>query len=198
MTSPAKEALRERMREVRAALDPEAVSARSAQIEERLTSLAAFAHAHVVGCYLALPREVQTRGLVDRCRKLGKKVCVPARTQDGSYAMAWLDRDDETVPGPLGIRQPQAVRPAPQREIDLMIVPGVAFDRNARRLGHGGGHFDRLLAKCSAVKVGLAFEVQVVDEVPADPHDVAMDLVVTEEAIYPLAGRPARDAKTKR
>jgi 5-formyltetrahydrofolate cyclo-ligase len=189
----AKNRLRERMRELRSGLSTERVDADSSQIAERLLSLAAFTRVRVVGCYLALPREVQTRELVAECRRAGKRICVPARIEDGSYVMAWLNDGCEMVPGPWKILQPKEICPVYQREIDLMIVPGVAFDQRARRLGHGGGHYDRLLARCSAIKVGLAFEGQIVAELPVEPGDVAMDFVVTEERIYPLAEHSAGD-----
>jgi 5-formyltetrahydrofolate cyclo-ligase len=193
-----KESLRTRMREVRAGLSPERISVDSGKIADQLFSLAAFTRARVVGCYMALSHEVQTIEIVQQCRRAGKRVCVPARAEDGSYLMAWLNEGDETVAGPWRIVQPKELRPAAQREIDLMIVPGLAFDRRARRLGHGGGHYDRLLARSSAFKVGLAFEAQIVGEVPVEPRDVPMDFVVTEERIYPLAARAAGDVDAKR
>ncbi len=196
MTS--KDALRARMREVRSRLSPERVGEDSGKIAEQLFSLVAFTRARVVGCYMALPHEVQTEEILMQCRRAGKRVCVPAQTQDGSYLMAWFDDHEETAQGPWNIPQPKEIRPAHQREVDLMIVPGLAFDRRVRRLGHGGGHYDRLLARCSAVKVGLAFESQIVGEVPVEPRDVPMDFVVTEERIYPLAARAAGDVDTKR
>ena len=68
-----------------------------------------------------------------------------------------------------------------------MVVPALAFDRRGNRLGHGYGHYDRLMTKCPGYKVGLIFEVQLVDEVPMEARDVAVDIVVTEQNIYPSA-----------
>ena len=70
-------------------------------------------------------------------------------------------------------------------EVDLVIVPLVAFDENGNRIGHGGGYYDRFLKKYPrAKKIGLAYELQKIDEVPAEPHDVPLDAVITEAQVY--------------
>lgn len=188
-TANTKEVLRARVRAARRALSPTAVDAASRQIAERVISLPEFSRARVVGCYVALPHEVQTADLIARCWRAGKKTCVPAfdATARG-YLWAWLDDGEPMVKGPAGIPQPETMRKALPAELELMVVPAVAFDRAGRRLGHGGGHYDRLLAQCPGFKVGIAFEVQVVEEVPSRPHDVAVDVVVTERRVYPLRG----------
>ncbi len=185
-----KHALRTQVRRVRKELAPEEVRSASARIQRRVADLAAFKTARVVGCYVALPHEVQTAKLMEKAWASGKKVCVPAReTQGGDYRMAWLERGEATARGSYRIPQPAEFRPAPVRDIDLVIVPAVAFDRRGRRLGHGGGHYDRLLAGCRGLKVGLAFEVQIVDSIPTEHLDIPVDLVVTEQRIYPAAGQ---------
>lgn len=86
--------------------------------------------------------------------------------------------------GAYGILEPEvAVYPesVPPEQIDLIFVPGVAFDRHGNRLGHGKGFYDRLLARTvSAVKIGLGFSFQLVDDLPREPHDVLLDVVITE------------------
>ncbi|MFH0954009.1 MAG: 5-formyltetrahydrofolate cyclo-ligase [Verrucomicrobiota bacterium] len=184
-----KAVLRARVRAARRALSPAAVDAASRKIAELVISLPEFSRARAVGCYLALPHEVQTADLIARCRRAGKKTCVPAFDAAArGYVWAWLDEEEPVVKGPSGIPQPETVRKALPADLDLMMVPAVAFDRTGRRLGHGGGHYDRLLARCPGFKVGVAFEVQVVEEVPSRPHDVAVDVVVTERCVYPLRG----------
>lgn len=74
--------------------------------------------------------------------------------------------------------------PAPGVQADLFIVPGVAFDRSGNRLGRGGGFYDRLLAHSQAAKIGLAFEIQIIDKVPSAAYDVQMDMVITERSTY--------------
>ena len=188
-STASKEALRARIGAVRRALSPQTVRAASKQIAERVVALPEFSHARVVGCYLALGHEVQTMELVKRCWREDKEVCVPAfEDARRGYVLAWLKMGEATETGPAKILQPKKIRPASPKAVDLMIVPAVAFDRSGRRLGHGGGHYDRLLAQCPGFKVGVAFEAQMVEEVPSDIHDVGVDIVVTERRIYPLRG----------
>lgn len=94
------------------------------------------------------------------------------------------DLDADLAPGHRGIREPlpAARRPARVDRVDTFLVPGAAFDADGNRVGYGGGHFDRLLAAArpAACRIGVAFEAQILDAVPREPHDVAMDAVVTE------------------
>ena len=158
-----------------------------------------FAAARVVACYLALPDEVQTTALIAACRQTGKRVCVPAYdARAGRYRFAWLTENDILIRGRLGISEP--VMPewveAPEDNVHLVLVPGLQFDRERRRLGHGGGFFDRLLEGLAAYKIGLAVEAQLARRVPVSERDVAMDLVVTEKSFYPApARRPRRSAR---
>jgi 5-formyltetrahydrofolate cyclo-ligase len=68
-------------------------------------------------------------------------------------------------------------------DLDLVIVPGVAFDRRGNRLGFGGGYYDRFFERCNATRVGLAYAFQVVDDIPAEDHDVKIDWLVTEDEV---------------
>ncbi len=191
MVANAKSDLRARMRAARRALPPADVQAFSDAIAERVAALPAFVRARRVGCYMALPHEVQTKELIERCRGAGKTVCVPAR-EAGGYVFARLDEGVATAAGPHGIVQPAEVRPVAPGEMDLVIVPAVAYDRAGRRLGHGGGHYDRLLSACPGVKVGVAFDVQMVETVPQDAGDVPVDVVVTERAVHAVRDVPGR------
>jgi len=190
-TGKAKAGLRERLNEVRRGFKPAWVSEASRRVIDRVTRLKAFHAAKAIGCYLSTPREVWTRPLIERCWRDGKNVCVPAfdATQK-RYRMAWIEQDDKLALGPDGIPQPADPRWAPAGAAEIVFVPGLAFDRAGHRLGHGGGHYDRLLAECGGRKVGLAFQAQIVDALPAEPLDVPMDAVATEEDFYLFAGRP--------
>lgn len=185
----AKQLMRDRMRSLRRELGADWIAAASAQIRKTVEALPEFASARSVACYLALPHEVQTKELVERCWRDGKKVCVPAARGKG-YVLAWLAQGGATKQGRFGIPEPARIRTALPGEVDLIVVPAVAFDAAGRRLGHGGGHYDRLLAACRGLKVGVAFEAQVVEDVPCGPRDVGVDLVVTERNVYPPRGVP--------
>jgi 5-formyltetrahydrofolate cyclo-ligase len=99
----------------------------------------------------------------------------------------------EMVPGPIGAPEPPTwARSVPAESIDLFLVPGLAFDAAGGRLGRGGGHYDATLAAMPlrAPRIGLAFEAQIVPEVPREAHDVALDAVVTEDRVLPGGGPP--------
>ena len=190
MTLPAgnKGAIRERIRSLRRGFDMAWVEQASPLILEKVVALPQFSAARVVSCYMALPHEVQTDELIEMCWQLGKRVCVPALLKGShEYELSWLEPGDATVQGPVKIPQPRDIRRVQPKDVNLMIVPAMAFDRRGNRLGHGCGHYDRLMAKCPGYKVGLVFEVQMVDEVPVEALDVAVDIVVTEQNIYPPA-----------
>jgi 5-formyltetrahydrofolate cyclo-ligase len=190
MTTPAeeKQAIRERIRSLRRGFDSVWIEQTSPLIAEKVLALPQFESARVVSCFLSLPHEVQTEDLIEMCWQLGKRVCVPALEKTShDYELAWLESGEETVLGPDHIPQAKIIRRVQPKEVNLMIVPALAFDRRGNRLGHGYGHYDRLMAKCPGYKIGLAFEIQMVDEVPVSAQDVSVDIVVTEQNLYPPA-----------
>ena len=183
----AKEALRRIALQKRRDRSTEQMADISAHIQDVVIELEEFRRARVVFCYLATPFEVGTDRIIAACRKERKRVCVPAsRKHDGRYEPAWLEETGSLKKGALGIREPGNAVAVPIGEIDAVIVPGVAFDRKGNRLGHGAGHYDRLLSgkAARAFKVGLAFEFQVFDAVPAGPLDAPMDAIATENGIF--------------
>lgn len=186
---PDKAGLRAEMRLRRAALRAAQVRRDSAAAQARLAQLPEWTAAGAVCCYLAAPGEIQTGWLLDDCRRQGRRICVPAFCRRRrEYFPAWLLPDAALAPGYGGIAEPcdpQWV--AAGERVDLAVVPGLAFDPAGTRLGHGGGHYDRLLALSAlrgAFKAGLAFEMQVVKKLPGCPWDIPMDAVVTELGVY--------------
>ncbi len=168
----------------------------SRAICRRLADLPEYAAAGTLSCYVAFRNEVRTRAFLEAAMASGKRVVVPYCHTD-RLALFRLESMDELAPGTLGILEPRAelrslsARRIEAHDLDLMVVPGVAFDRRAARLGHGKGYYDRLLVdvRPDAPIVGLAFECQLFPEVPTRPHDVALDLVITERAVYRGRGR---------
>lgn len=189
MTTLSKMELRARFRTKRRHLPPEFIREQSAAIVRRVLSLRPFVDAKIVGCYLALPGEVQVMELIYTALDMRKRVAVPAWDAEADeYRLVEFRSGLEMVAGPAGVLQPREAEWIQPSAIDVMVVPGVAFDRSGGRLGHGGGHFDRLLTGLRACKVGVAFEIQVLmDALPVGPHDVPVDLVVTEIGTYPRA-----------
>ena len=146
----------------------------SAAIIEKFQGSELFQQAKTVGAYIPLPDEVDITPLF-QC--LEKTFYIPAFDEAiSSYRLAqWTD---ELKPGKFGIPEPANPVFAPE-ELDLIIVPGVAFDRTGNRIGRGGGFYDRLLPQYHAVRIGICFDFQCVENVPSEPHDCRMDVVVS-------------------
>lgn len=172
-------------------------------ITEHVVGRLEFLRAATLLCYVSLPDEARTDEIILAAQRAGKRVAVPYCLSDGRLGLFRLDHLDDLAPSRFGLREPRgAIREDPARQVlpedlQLMIVPGVAFDPHGNRLGFGKGYFDRLLRHASeATKIGLAYEVQILPAVPVLDHDVRMDYVITEQAVYHLGRRylhPRRD-----
>jgi 5-formyltetrahydrofolate cyclo-ligase len=140
----------------------------------------------VVALYAAKGSEVATAAIDARARAAGLRVAYPI-VEPGTRRLVFAEAPiDELVPGPYGLREPAAsAARVGLTEIAAFVVPGVAFDRSGGRIGWGRGHYDTTLAAApAAVRIGLAFECQVLDRVERDPHDAVLHHVVTEVASY--------------
>jgi 5-formyltetrahydrofolate cyclo-ligase len=167
-------------------LDETTAEVLSDRVQDRVLNLDKFMSADVVACYIAVPGEVRTNLIISACKDAAKTVCVPAYNRnDKTYQMVKIDENSVMGSGPMGILEPMGGEVVSMDFIEAVLVPGVAFDAAGRRVGHGGGHYDRLLggSKRTALKLGLGFEFQVFDKVPWWEHDINMDLVVTENRV---------------
>lgn len=186
--------VRAAMRQQRKALAPAWVAETSRRIAGRVTALPEFTAARTVLCYLELPGEVRTCDLIEAAWADGKRVAVPAFCKAmNEYAAAWAEPGREVVDGPWRVPEPAAPVWVGDERMDVAIIPGVAFSPAGMRLGHGKGWYDRLLSRmgtAAGVKIGVGFGFQIVPSLPGEAHDVAVDIVVTEEAVYrPRPGR---------
>jgi 5-formyltetrahydrofolate cyclo-ligase len=177
----------------RALADKEALSRR---ISATLAARPEYLAARTVLFYVDFGDEVRTRPLIVEALTQGKHVVVPYCV--GSRLGLFHLRDmNELVEGTYTILEPrtelreQEDRQVDLAEVDLVVVPGVAFDARGARLGHGRGYYDRLLADArpETVLIALAFECQMFPEIPAEPHDVLMDWIITEDHVYRGKGR---------
>jgi 5-formyltetrahydrofolate cyclo-ligase len=179
-----KAALRRRMREARAAIPEHERARRSSQIEDRLFALSEMTSARTVLIFYSFGTEVGTRSITERARADGKRVLLPY-LEGPDMEAAEVERDDELVQAWYGAREPAQRTPVDPAGIDLVVAPGLAFDRTGGRLGYGGGHYDRYLGRLGqeAIRVGIGFAVQVVDAVPRTTSDERVHLVVTEDEV---------------
>ena len=196
-----KAGVRRALAEARRGLSASERQLRSRLIIAHCRSLAGFSSAEVVCTYVNFRDEVETVELIDALLLEGRRVVVPIHEHGASQPLLFAEirSRSEMVPNHFGILQPprEAARLVPTAAIPLFLVPGLAFDPAGRRLGYGLGFYDRAFADAAAgaLKVGLAFELQILESVPADPHDVPMDVVVTEDRVLLAAtgaGAPTR------
>lgn len=159
--------------------------AKSLKLAAKLFSSEFFRRSGLVAFYVSLAEEVDTRRLIDRALRLGKRVAVPkCDLKKRRLEFYEIKSRKELKKGVLGILEPAAdpkrrIRP---RQLDCVFVPGIAFDKHHNRLGRGAGFYDRFLKRVPkrATKIGIGFSFQIVSRVPAEAHDVRLDTVLTD------------------
>lgn len=184
----AKAEIRARMRALLTAMDEKQRHAASASACTKLTSLEAFEHASVVMLYMPMTNEIDVIPAAVKCFRLGKTVCVPKVDWDRGEIdpVEVTSLDDHVLDcDEHGVRSPKICQPILPSIIDLVVVPGLAYDAQGNRLGRGGGYYDRFLKRlrASAVTAGLVFDQQIVPRIPTKKHDVAVDIVVTDRRV---------------
>jgi 5-formyltetrahydrofolate cyclo-ligase len=184
-----KRQLRRSMLVVRRSLSTAERMACSRRVWEHVTSLFCYRQARVVLGYMACDHEVLTDGLMRQIIASGKQLVLPVVQTDRQgmtlYVIQDLERD--VAPGYRGILepQPQRTRVIAPETLELVLVPGVAFDQRGGRLGFGAGFYDRLLGRLprDIPTVGLAFDFQVIPRLPSQPHDIMLHAIVTESRV---------------
>ncbi|NLM46523.1 MAG: 5-formyltetrahydrofolate cyclo-ligase [Firmicutes bacterium] len=184
-----KKELRKEVLARRDRLSWEEVRAKSEAIAKRLFALPAYQSAGTIMYFLNFGKEVQTLQFVPRTLAHGKKVIAPKTVPATKELVLSEIRDlkNDLAPGVWGIPEPkaEALRPVEPEAVDFVIVPGVAFDPAGRRLGYGGGYYDRFFPRLrrDVPLVALAFEVQLEEELPGDPWDWSVDIIITENRV---------------
>jgi len=174
-------------------LAPEDRSRKSGLIEENLWLLEEIAGSEILFIYVNFRSEVETLPLIRHCLAQGKRVAVPLTDLRNSRLLPFAvnDPDQDLQPGYCGIQEPVQGRLAAidPRAIETVILPGSVFDEQGGRLGYGGGYYDRFLANDApqARRVGIAFEQQIVPQLPQLLHDKRLHIVVTEKRILRIS-----------
>lgn len=145
----------------------------------RLEETAAFIMAERILMYHSLPDELSTHGFL---RKWGSRKHFYLPRVNGVNLDILPYEESRLELGAFHIEEPTGNDTVSAEDIELVIVPAVAFDRKGNRLGRGKGFYDRLLSETKATKIGIAYEFQIVDEIPVEPHDVAMDIVISPDS----------------
>jgi 5-formyltetrahydrofolate cyclo-ligase len=180
----AKLTLRNRMRTVREALPESACDARSSEITKRLFSLAELERASMVLAFASIRNEVRTQASMQAAWAAGKRVALP-RVVGDELQLYLVDSETVLVEGAFSVPEPpeRAAQVQPD-EVDFALVPALAVDARGYRIGYGGGYYDKLIPRLrGACTCAVAYDFQLVSEVPQLPFDVAVDLVVTDARV---------------
>jgi 5-formyltetrahydrofolate cyclo-ligase len=183
--SSLKQRIRVQARSQLAAIRPEERKRSSIQVVERLLERLEWQKAERILGYLALKDELDLSGALEDAMRAGKTVALPRFVpEENAYCAAVVAGSFGSLPiGAFGIPEPAAGGPVlPLKQLDFVLVPGVAFDPGGRRLGRGKGFYDRLLAdvnSANCVKCGIAVDEQIVAGIPAEAHDIAMNYILT-------------------
>ena len=182
-----KEGLRKNLLRKRLGISTSVTSLKSQAIAKQLLAIAKIRNKNNFSAYLPINNEVDTRKIIDELIQKGSNIFVPAfLTTNNDYLFTGFDGWQNLEEGPKGILQPKSFKPIDPSFIEVAILPGLAFSKEGVRLGYGKGVFDKLLSKSKALRIGLAYDFQIVDEIPQEKHDLVMDLVVTEERVIRL------------
>lgn len=194
-----KKELRRRMRGVRNALPASAVAERSARVRGRLLALEFWAQARALALFWPIEskNEVDLRPLFDVARGAGKRVAFPGVNGEGAPVFRFVELASELDDLGRGFLEPPEAAPAVGGgELDLIVVPALAIDASGHRIGYGAGFYDQLLPSHAppALAVGVAFDFQLISEVPTTEGDVALGWVLTDARDFAAGGTPPRPA----
>lgn len=170
------------------------VQGKSHEATQRLITLPAYKKAKTVFTYLAYKNELNTNALIQNAWQQGKTIVVPiCQKKDKTLLLSRLNSFNDLVVGNYNIFEPKQthIDPISTDELDLVILPGLAFDLEGNRLGYGGGFIDRFLPTLAptCTKIALAYDFQILPIIPTQEHDIPVDIIVTDKDIYPVTNR---------
>ena len=177
-----KDKLRKKILAVRDRISKAKAADNSRKIFEKLAGLKEFANAKKIMFYSSFRNEVETFRMIEKTLKIRKKVYLPNVVGD-KMEVSRITSLRNLSEGSFGILEPKVKKKYLSEIFDIVIVPGVVFDKRCNRIGWGKGYFDRFLKDANAVKIGLAHSLQVVDKIDCDKNDVPMDYLITEKKI---------------
>jgi 5-formyltetrahydrofolate cyclo-ligase len=169
------------MLERRNRMHSQEIAKKSKSIQEFVINSNEYQSAKVVGAYFAFGSEVATELIIEHAKMLGKKIALP-RVEEDEITFYELSSTKSLIRGRFGIMEPPPY--GQMGEIDLLVVPGIAFDKKGNRLGYGKGFYDRLLSGTRTFSIGLAYSFQVLENLPHDRYDKRLDAVASEDGIH--------------
>ena len=177
-----KESIRHRIKRLLSSQKKEERVGKSLTVKNRLFLLKEFKEAETILFYISTEEEVDTKDMIAEALKMGKKIVLPVIV-GRNLELSLFQETDKLEVGLYGIKQPSkgSIRPISNDQIDLAVVPGLAFDKKGNRLGRGKGYYDRLLKDLphTTTKIGIAFDFQVLENLPTRPTDIPVQKLVT-------------------
>ena len=146
-------------------------------IKNKILDLDIYKNSKVIGLYYSMKSEVDTKELIKDSLSLGKKVLLPRIINKNKMIFIEINNDTEYDKSPFGVMEPIGEE---YKDIDLIICPGVAFDKENNRLGYGRGYYDKYLAKHDIYKIGICYHEQLIDKLDIEEHDIKMNSVITD------------------
>ncbi|NOY65284.1 MAG: 5-formyltetrahydrofolate cyclo-ligase [Nitrospirae bacterium] len=183
-----KKELRKETIEKRDRIPPEVRAIKDREIMDRLITYKPFAEAGTIMLFASFRTEVNTFPIIEKALQRGKKVALPrVNKSEGILELYYIESMEQLETGYMGIKEPIT---APERialveDMEVIVLPGVAFDEKGGRIGYGGGYYDRLLDSLKKVPllVAIAYEEQIVDEIPLEQHDKRVQVIITDKRI---------------
>ena len=177
-----KDIIRDEMKSKRKALSHDFIEYASEKIKN--TVLNSIKDAKCVMIYLSSFKEPDTFALFKELQNRGIKTVVPVSDTTTFTITPSLVTNDDLVKGAYGIYEPKSVVPVSASDIDIALIPGIAFSKKGDRLGFGKGYYDRFLSEFRGTKIGICYDFQILSDIPVSSHDVKMDYIITETRIY--------------
>ena len=178
-----KKDIRKRVLEARKAITKKEWEEKSDCICEKVTSHPFFLESDEIYSYMDYRSEVGTKKIIEKAWKMGKRVAIP-KTDGDKMSFYYIHSFDDVLPGNWNILEPKTDEPAEGKNV-CVIMPGSVFDRKRNRIGYGKGYYDKYLSEHSGyVTIALAFELQMLDEIPSEEFDIKPQCIMTEEKIY--------------
>lgn len=169
---------------------------KNAAIYKKLHTLSLLHTADTICVYFSLADEVGTHAVISDLLKKGKTICIPKIT-DSSLTLYKITTLSDLKISKMGIYEPVCTsNQISGEQIDVFIIPGIAFDRYGTRIGWGKGYYDKLLTSVTQPKIGLAFSEQIFPLLPRENHDIVMDIIVTEKEIIRIHKNYEKNAST--
>lgn len=182
-----KRELRQQIRDRLMGMDHSVYMERSANIHQRLFNTEEWKGAEVIGITLSIFPEVDTYGVIEKAWEYGKRVAVPKCLPEKKGLKFFLITDfNQVQKGYYGLYEPveEKGKEVKKEQIQFLVVPGVVFSKKGNRIGFGGGYYDRFLQGYDGVTLSMAFEEQIVGDVPVEDHDKRVGMIVTERNVY--------------